>query len=433
MYNFVSFIGMFVLMGFAWSLSADQKIVNWKAVFWGTTVQLVFALFIFKIPAGIRFFSYLNIAVDKILDSATAGTKFLFGTLALPPGSKDSLGFILAFQALPTIVFFASLMAFLYYVGVMPLLIKIFSRFFSKFMNISGAEAMSTASNIFVGVESAMTVRPYLRKMTNSELCTIIAAGMGTIASSVMAFYVIILREKFPAIAGHLIAASFLGAPASILMSKLILPETEKPETLGMEIDPHYDKESSVIEAVIVGANDGLKLVFGIVALLLAFLGMMSLADIVLGWGGNGVNGLIGVNIDWSLKGLLGLLFYPFTLIIGVPVEDAFEISKLIGERAIATEVAAYQDLSILLASGKLVHPERSALVAVYALCGFAHIASLAIFVGGTAALVPERTKDLAKIGPRALIAATLACLMMACVAGIFYTDGAATILFGAH
>jgi CNT family concentrative nucleoside transporter len=310
----------------------------------------------------------------------------------------------------------------------MPWLVRVFSKIFTKLMRISGAESLCTSSNIFVGIEAMTTIRPYLEKMTRSELCTILTAGMATIASSVLAVYVMILQREFPTIAGHLISASFLSAPAAIVMSKLLMPETEKPETLGMDVRPYYEKESSIIEASINGANAGLKLVAGIIALLIAFLGLIALVDLIFTGVGLRINNVLGIQIDWSLKGLLGYLFYPFTLIIGVPPSDAFEIAKIIGERAIVTEAKSYMDLAGLLAKDALKDP-RSAFLATYALCGFAHVASLAIFVGGTAALVPKRTADLSAVGPRALLAATLACLMTASVAGVFFTGG--SILLG--
>lgn len=433
MYNLISFTGIFIIMAFAWLISENRKAVNWRVVIWGTVIQMMFALFIFVMPGGSDVFLFVNDAVVKILDSATAGTRFVFGRLALPPGTKnemgeESLGFFLAFQALPTIIFFASLMGVLYYIGIMPRLIKIFSRIFTRLMRISGAESLSVSSNIFVGVEANMTVLPYLSRMTRSEFCTILAAGMSTTASSVLALYVFMLQKQFPAIAGHLISASILSAVAAIVLSKIIMPETEKPETLGIEIAPHYKKESTIIEAVINNANEGVKMVVGIVALLLAFLGIAALVDFLVGGIGLRLNNITGAQIDWSLKGLLGYLFYPFTLAIGVPASDAFEVSKLIGERAVLTEVKAYQDLAVLLSTNALKEP-RSAVLAAYALCGFAHVASLAIFVGGTAALVPERTKDIATVGVRALVAATLATLMTAAVAGTFFSQS--SILLG--
>jgi len=433
MYNIVSFAGIFILMAVAWLLSANRKVVNWRVIIWGTALQLILALFIFHVPAGSKIFLFVNDAVVRVLDSATAGVRFLFGRLALPPGAKnemgeESLGFILAFQALPTIIFFASLMGILYYIGVMPRLIKMFSKAFTRLMKISGAESLSVSSNIFVGVEANMTVLPYLGKMTKSEFCTILAAGMSTTASNVLALYVFILQKNFPTIAGHLVSASVLSAVAAIVMSKLIMPETEKPETLGLDITPYYQKESSVMEAIIANAHEGVKMVAGIIALLLAFLGIVALIDFLVGSIGIRLNGITGIQVDWTLKGLLGYLCYPFTLIIGVPPSDAFEIARIIGERAVLTEVKSYQDLNVLLSSGALKDP-RSAVVAAYALNGFAHFASLAIFVGGTAALVPKRTADLSAVGLRALLAATLACLMTAAVAGTFFTGE--SILFG--
>lgn len=433
MYNLISFSGIFILMAFAWMLSTNRRVINWRVIIWGTLLQLIFALFIFVLPAGSKVFLLINDAVVKVLDSATAGTKFLFGRLALSPGTKneageESLGFFLAFQALPTIIFFASLMAVLYYIGVMPRFIKFFSKIFTKLMRISGAESLSVSSNIFVGVEANMTVLPHLGSMTRSEFCTILAAGMSTTASNVLALYVFLLQKQFPTIAGHLVSASIISAIAAIVMSKIIMPKTEKPETLGMDIEPHYEKESTFMEAIINGANEGVKMVIGIMALLLAFLGIVALIDFLLSGIGLRLNNLIGIQIDWSLKGILGYLFYPFTLIIGVPPSDAFQIAKLIGERAVLTEIKSYQDLALLLSADALKNP-RSAVLATYALCGFAHIASLAIFVGGTAALVPKRTKDISQIGFRALVAATLACLMTAAVAGTFFTEG--SILLG--
>jgi CNT family concentrative nucleoside transporter len=433
MYNLVSFAGIFILMAFAWLLSADRSVVNWRVVIWGFVLQMIFALFIFIVPAGADLFMFINDALIKIIDVASSGTKFLFGRLALPPGTtnewgEESLGFIFAVQVLPQIIFFASLMAVLYYVGVMSWLVRIFARIFTKLMKISGAESLCASSNIFVGIESATTIRPYLERMTRSELCTILTTGMATIASTVLAIYILILQKQFPTIAGHLVSASFLSAPAAIIMSKLLMPETGQPETLGVDVRPHYEKESSMIEAIINGANAGLKLAVGVVALLIAFLGLVALADFISSGAGAKVNELIGLNIDWSLKGLLGYIFYPFTIIIGVPPADAFEISKVIGERTIVTETKSYMDLAVLMDGGVLENP-RSAFLATYALCGFAHIASLAIFVGGIAALVPSRTADLSAVGPRALLAATLACLMTAAVAGTFFRGG--SILLG--
>ncbi len=425
-HNLISFSGIFILLGFAWVCSADKRNLNWKVISWGVILQLIIALFIFVVPAGAKVFLFLNQAVIKVLDSASAGAQFIFGRLALAPGQvsetgETSLGFILAFQAFPTIIFFSAFISVLYFFRIMPLVIRSFAYVFTRLMKISGAESLVAASNIFVGIESALTVKPHLSKMTRSEFCTILTAGMATVASNVLVLYVFSLKAEFPTIAGHLISASLLSAPAALVMSKILLPEKEVPQTLGEHIEPHYDKEEGLFESVINGAHSGLRMVGGVIAVLIAVLGLVALFDLFLSVLGSKINTWFSLNVDWSLKSLLGYLFYPFTLILGVPLADVGEISKIIGERSVLTEVVAYRDLANLLARDALFY-RRSAVIATYALCGFAHLASMAIFVGGVSALIPNRTKAIAKVAPRALLAATLACLLTACVAGTFFT-----------
>lgn len=432
-YNLVSFAGIFVLAGVAWLFSSDRRTVNARVVAWGIGLQLLFAAFIFVVPAGAKVFLWVNDAVTAVLNTSLAGVRFVFGRLALPPGATNeagepSLGYFLAFQGLPTIIFFAALLGGLYYLRVLPFFVRLFARIFSRSMRISGAEALSVSANIFVGVESALVVRPHLKDMTRSELGTIITAGMGTIASTVLAMYVMMLQKSVPTIAGHLVSASFIAAPACVVMAKLVMPETEKPPTLGVDVKPHYEREDNLLLAVINGAGEGLKLLGGIVTLLIAFLGLVALANLGLGWAGGLINGLFGWHVVWSIEAFLGYLFYPLTLAMGVPPSDALSIAKVLGDRTILTEVFSYGRLAELMASGALKDP-RSAIIASYALCGFAHVASLAIFIGGTGALAPSRVKDLSRIGLRALLAATLACLMTGAVAGTFYTGS--SVLFG--
>lgn len=433
LYNLVSFLGIFAIAFLAWLCSSNKRIINWRLVLWGIGIQLVFAFFIFVVPIGSKIFLFLNNIVVSVLDTSKAGLEFLFGRLALSPGTVNadgeaSIGYILAIQGLPTIIFFAALVAALYYLKVMPLIIRGFSYVFTKFMRVSGAEALSASSNIFVGVESALIIKPHLKDMTKSELTTILAVSMATIASTVLAIYVSFLHGEMPTIAGHLISASVISAPAAVVLSKLIVPETETPKTLGLNIKPHYEREDNLIMAIINGAWSGLRLLGGIVTLLIAFLGILALIDLVLGVFGGYLNGWFNWNIDWTLQAWLGYIFYPLTLILGVPPVDAMEIARIIGERSVTTEIVSYQHLAKLLSEGALIHP-RSAIIASYALCGFAHIASLAIFVGGVGALAPERLKDLSRMGFRALLAATLACLMTGAVAGTFFTQG--SILLG--
>lgn len=432
-YNFISLSGIFILIFFCWLISSNRREINWHVIVWGISLQLIIAWFLFVVPSGTKLFLFLNDVVVKILDSSAAGARFVFGPLALPPGTtgehgEQSIGFILTFQAFPSIIFFSSLMSILYYYNIIPKIIKAFAYLFTRLMKVSGAESMCTASNIFVGIESTLTIRPFLRKMTRSELCTVLTAGMATISSNIMAVYVFSLKDVFPNIAGHLISASLLSAPAALMTSKLLLPETEKPETLGEAIDISIEKEGSVFEAVINGAMAGGKLIFGIMVLLIAVLGIVALFDQLIIFLGDRLNALLHLTFDWSMRNLLSLIFYPFTLLLGVPLKDAALLAQIIGERVILTEVVSYQDLAKTIAQGSLSQP-RSAIIASYALCGFSHFASMAIFIGGISAVVPEKTKILAQIGFRALIAATIACLMTGCVAGIFLTDS--VILFG--
>lgn len=433
LYNLVSFLGIFAIAFLAWLCSSNKRIINWRLVLWGIGIQLVFAFFIFVVPIGSKIFLFLNNIVVSVLDTSKAGLEFLFGRLALSPGTVNadgeaSIGYILAIQGLPTIIFFAALVAALYYLKVMPLIIRGFSYVFTKFMRVSGAEALSASSNIFVGVESALIIKPHLKDMTKSELTTILAVSMATIASTVLAIYVSFLHAEMPTIAGHLISASVISAPAAVVLSKLIVPETETPKTLGLNVKPYYERDDNLIMAIINGSWSGLRLLGGIVTLLIAFLGILALIDLVLGVFGGYLNGWFNWNFDWTLQAMLGYIFYPLTLILGVPPADAMEIARIIGERTVTTEIVSYQHLAKLLSEGTLIHP-RSAIIASYALCGFAHIASLAIFVGGVGALAPERLKDLSRMGFRALLAATLACLMTGAVAGTFFTQG--SILLG--
>ncbi|NCC50402.1 MAG: nucleoside transporter [Spartobacteria bacterium] len=411
----------------AWGLSAQRRAVRLRTVLGGVAIQLVFGVLVFVVPWVSRGFLLLSDLVVKVLDAAKAGNAFCFGPLAAGPGAEGSIGFILVFQGLTLIVFFAALMELLYNVGVMPFILKCFSRLFSRMMDTSGAESLCVSSNIFVGIEAATTIRPYIERMTASELCTILTAGMATIASSMLAFYVFTLRATFPNIAAHLMSASLLSAPAAIVMSKLLFPEQGQPETLGLHVDPHYDKDRNFLEAMLYGANSGGRLVLGVVVMLLALLGMVELVNIALGVISTGLANIFGIQYELTLQGILSYVFYPFTLLIGVPPADAFTVAGLLGERAVLTEIPAYQHLNELLAAGAFHHP-RSPVIASYALCGFTHVASIAIFVGGISALAPSQTKNLTRVAFRAFLAATLACLMTAAVAGMFY--GRACILF---
>lgn len=426
-YNLVSLLGIFLLLLIAWVTSKNRKTLNWNLIGFGVLFQMVLGAIIFNVPAGAKFFLWVNDLVLKVIDQSSKGVQFLFGDLAATPGSGKGVGFVLAIHSLPTIIFFSALVSLLYYFGILQKVIQFFSLIFTKLFKVSGAESLCAASNIFVGIESSFTIKPYLEKLTKSEIVTVLTAGMATVASSVLGLYVFTLKGEFPTIAGHLISASILSAPAALIMSKIVFPEDEAPETLGKRVTIEYKRESSFFEAIINGAQNGVKVVVSIAALIIAVVGLAHLGDFLLMQIGNLINAVFNTDITLSISGILGKLFYPLTLIIGIPVEDAGEISKIIGERILFTEVVSYQNLSGLLKAGTLKHG-RSTVIATYALCGFAHFASLAIFSGGLSALVPSRKKDIAKVSFRALWAATLACLMTAAIAGTFYNAGS-TIL----
>jgi CNT family concentrative nucleoside transporter len=415
-HHFVSAAGFFAFAGVAWLFSAHRRKVQWKTVVWGMGLQLATGLLIFRLPGSHRIFLWLNDAVLALLDVSKSGTSFLLGPLAAGPGEQGSIGFILLFQVLPVAIFFSAFTAALYHLRVLQIIVRVFAKIFHRTMGTSGAESLCGAANIFVGVESALVIRPYLARMTRSELLTTLGTGMGTVASSTLGIYVAFLTGLFPQIAGHLLSASIIAIPAVIVTTKLLLPETEAPETLS-DVPPEDPETRSrnLMSAIIGGAMDGVKLAAGISALLIAMLGLVALVDRILG----AVSGWLGMGSPLTLVKILGWIFYPLAAMLGIARADIAEASQLLGERVILTEVVSYQDLARMVSAGQLTDP-RTVVILSYALCGFAHIASVAIFVGGTAALAPSRRDDLAALGMRALLAATLATLMTGCVAGIF-------------
>ncbi len=423
--HLVSFAGFLIFAGVAWLLSTNRRKVSWKTVWSGLGLQLALGLLVFQLPGSHRFFLWLNDAVLALLSASRSGTAFLFGPLAASPGEPGSVGFILIFQVLPVAIFFAAFTAALYHLRVLQWLVRFFAWLFHRTMAISGAESLCGAANIFVGVESALVIRPYLKKMTRSELLCVLVTGMGTVASSTLGVYVAFLSGSFPQIAGHLVSASVLAIPASFVIAKLLVPETETPETLlGVPPEDESARSRNLMGAIIEGAMDGLKLAAGITALLIAVLGLVALGDKALGL----ASSWFGLAEPLSLVRILSWLFYPFAYLLGIHHSDVPQASRLLGERVILTEVVSYQDLARMVAAGTLTDP-RSVVVLSYALCGFAHVASVAIFVGGTAALEPSRRDDLAALGWRALLAATLATLMVGCVAGIFSTGEGVLLL----
>src|SRR6476659_10105318 len=415
-HHVVSLVGFVIFAGVAWLLSSNRRRVAWKTIGAGVALQLLIGLIIFRLPVTQRVLLWLNDAVLALLNASKSGSVFLFGPLAASPGESGSVGFILVFQVLPVVIFFAAFTAMLYHLRVLQIFVRLFARLFHRTMKISGAESLSSAANIFVGIESTLVVRPYLEKMTRSELLLVLTTGMGTVASSTLGVYVAFLMGVFPQIAGHLISASVLAIPACVVVSKLLIPETETPETFAAVPREHeYTRSKNLISAIIEGSMDGLKLAAGISALLIAILGLVALVDKVLGAGSS----WLGMSEPLSFVRLLSWAFYPFALLLGLQSSDVPIASRLLGERVILTEVFSYNHLAQLISSGQISDP-RTVVILSYALCGFAHVAAVAIFVGGTAALAPSRRDDLASLGLRALLAATLATLMTGCVAGVF-------------
>ena len=412
----VSLAGFLIFAGVAWLLSSNRRRVAWKTIAWGVALQIVIGLIIFRLPLSHRVLLWVNDAVLVLLNASKAGSVFLFGPLAASPGEAGSVGFILVFQVLPVVIFFAAFTAMLYHLRVLQVFVRLFARLFHRTMKISGAESLSSAANIFVGIESALVVRPYLEKMTRSELLLILTTGMATVASSVLGVYVAFLTGVFPQIAGHLISASILSIPGCVVVAKLLIPETETPETLAA-VPPEDEsvRSRNLIGAIIQGSMDGLKLAAGITALLIAILGIVALLDKILGV----ASSWVGMSEPLSIVRILGWIFYPFAFLLGVATSDVPIAARLLGERVILTEVFSYNHLAQAISSGQISDP-RTVVILSYALCGFAHVAAMAIFVGGTAALAPSRRDDLASLGLRALLAATLATLMTGCIAGMF-------------
>ena len=412
----VSLLGFVIFASIAWLLSSNRRRIAWKTIAWGVALQLLIGLIIFRLPVSHRILLWLNDAVLVLLNASKSGSVFLFGPLAASPGETGSVGFILVFQVLPVVIFFAAFTAMLYHLRVLQVFVRLFAKLFHRTMKISGAESLSSAANIFVGIESALVVRPYLEKMTRSELLLILTTGLATVASSVLGVYVAFLTSAFPQIAGHLISASILSIPACVVVAKLLIPETETPETLAaVPPEDESSRSKTLIGAIIQGAMDGLKLAAGISALLIAILGIVALVDKIIG----SVSSWLGMSEPLSIVRILSWLFYPFAFLLGVQTSDVPIAARLLGERVILTEVFSYNHLAQVLSSGQITNP-RTVVILSYALCGFAHVAAMAIFVGGTAALAPTRRDDLASLGLRALLGATLATLMTGSVAGMF-------------
>jgi CNT family concentrative nucleoside transporter len=401
MEKLISLMGLFVMMGIAYLMSANRKKINWKTVVGGVLSQIVFGFLILRTGPGLFVFDKAKDAFEAVLNYTKAGSSFLFGPLA----DSTNIGFIFATMVLPTIIFTSALMSILYHIGLMEIIVKFFARIMIRIMGTSGAESLAAAANIFAGqTEAPLVIKPYLKGMTQSELLAMMVGGMASIAGGVLVAYVGLGIDG-----GHLLAASVMSAPASLCISKLMLPETENPDT-GAAMNVKFPKAAeNVIDAVVVGTSEGLMLALNVGAMLLSFIALIAMFNGLLGWVGSFV-GLGGI----TFEAIMGYLFSPFAWVMGVPWEDCLTVGNLLGKKTVLNEFVAYLDLKDAVIS------DRSRAIATYALCGFANFASIGIQVGGIGSLVPERRKDLAKLGFRALIAGTLSCFMTACIAGLF-------------
>lgn len=412
--------GILLLLLVAWAFSQDRRAVPWRIIAVALATQVILAFVLFRLEFGRVIFSGLNAAVIALLAPARVGAEFVFGPLALPPGAEGSMGFILVFQAFPIAIFFAALTGLLYYLGIMQRVVCALARFFRRSLGITGVEATAAASNIFVGIESMLTIRPYLAGARPHELAVILTAGMATIASTMLGLYVGVLEPYFPGIGGHLLIANLLSAPAAVMMARILVPEplAEKHGNQAgvTEEIPEISEQAragSSVEAITQGANDGLKLALGITAVLIAFVGLLALVNSGIG----SLGGWFG-HPEATLQSLLAWVFYPFVWMIGVPLPDAFPASELLALRLVATEVPSFVSLAGSIQEG-VWSDSRSVVILAYALCGFAHLPSLGIFVGGLCALAPGQKGTVGKLALRVLLASTLACLLTGAVAGL--------------
>ncbi|QQR90053.1 MAG: NupC/NupG family nucleoside CNT transporter [Myxococcales bacterium] len=459
MERLISLFGVVFMIGCAWLMSSHKRKVPWRIVIWGVGLQLCFGVFVLRSSAGQWLFSNLNGAVNQLLSFTTDGARFIFGKYL-----DDEFTF--ALNVLPTIVFFSSLMALLYHYGVMQRIVKGMAWAMQRTMRTSGSETVCVTSNIFVGqTEAPLVVRPFLAGMTQSELMTVMVSGFATVAGGVLAAYVGMLRMSFPDIAGHLVAASVMNAPAALVVAKVMVPETKPSETAN-SLSVHVEKQDvNGIDAATRGAGDGMRLALNVGAMLLAFVALVAMLNYFLAlpalWHNQAVwkdaalaLGKLGIGLPqgcvepkgaagygqcidqairlghlpaadflswnpWTLQRILGYLFWPFAFVMGVPLQDCATVAGLLGEKLVLNEFVAYGHLGEILNSAtQQLHPRSSTIVA-YALCGFANLGSIAIQIGGIGSLAPERRADLAHLGMRAMLGGTLATFMTASVAGL--------------
>ncbi len=412
--RFTGILGLLTMLCLAYAFSTNRRAIRPKTVAWGLGLQIVFAIFVLKVDAGRKLFQAAGNAVNRLLSYSFEGSRFVFGELGK---QGSSLGFYFAFQVLPTIIFIAAFFAVLYHFGVMQFIIKQVAKVMTRFMGASGAESLNVAASIFMGqTEAPLTIRPFLADLTQSELMTVMTSGMAHVSGGIMAAYI-----AFGIDPKHLLSAVIMTAPGTLLMAKMLVPETEQPKTAGRvvmsEEEVAAEKSENLLGAVARGTTDGLHLSLNVAAMLISFLALIALTNGMLG----GIhNGLMHVGIGWfpsSMERIFGTLFAPIAWLIGIPWHDCPIIGNLLGTRMVLNELVAFS----LLGPQRGVLDPRSFTIATFALCGFANLSSIGIQIGGIGALAPNRRGDLGRLGLRAMLAGTMANLMSASIAGMLY------------
>jgi CNT family concentrative nucleoside transporter len=405
--RFTGILGLLTMLGLAYAFSTNRRAIRLKTVAWGLGLQVAFAIFVLKIELGRTLFQKAGDAVNRLLSYAFAGSQFVFGDL----GKQGShFGFYFAFQVLPTVIFICALFAVLYYIGVMQVVIKAAAWLMTRLMGVSGAEALNVAASIFMGqTEAPQTIRPFLPDLTYSELMTVMTSGMAHVSGSIMAAYIAYGIEP-----KHLLSAVIMTAPGTLLMAKMMVPETEVPKTAGRVVmsaeEVALEKNENLLGAIARGTTDGLHMALNIAAMLISFLALIALLD--------GIMGGIHTHVAWfpsSFEAILGALFAPIAWVIGVPWHDCRLIGNLLGVRMVLNELVAFS----MLGPQRAALDPRSFTIATFALCGFANFSSIGIQMGGIGALAPNKKADLAKLGIRAMLAGTMANLMSASIAGM--------------
>jgi concentrative nucleoside transporter, CNT family len=414
MERLISALGFVVFLGIAFLASTSRRSVRWRTVAWGIALQIAVAAVILKTSFGFAAFSFAGTLVRQFLDFTDAGSRFVFG--------DTFADHFFAFKVLPTIIFVSSAMTLLYYFGVLQRVVQAIAWVMMKSMRTSGAESLCGAANIFVGqTEAPLFIRPYVPRLTQSELFSVMTGGLGTIAAGVMAVYI-----SFGVPAVHLIAASVMAAPMALVVSKLMFPEDGKPETSGSARAEVERPWVNPVDAAAAGAVDGMKLALNVAAMLIAFLAILALVNAVLGWGG-GIAGMPQLSLEW----IFSRAFSPIAWLLGVPWAECGQVGVLLGKKIALNEFIAYADMKVLIENARTIAAgttpagtlavlsDRAVVLSTYALCGFANISSIAIQIGGIGGIAPNRQHDLARLGVRALIAGTLTNLANACIAGV--------------